>query len=192
MIPFPHDRGATVIATSTGYFDLADPRPEDISLADIARALSRINRFTGHGYRMISVARHSVNCYAESTRRGLPLDVRRLALMHDAAEAYVGDVSRPLKQLLPEYKRIEARVWSAVVARFGLSEVLPAEVKEIDNLALISEAAILFPQHDRWPGWPDPVGHMGMLAGSSQSGRSSATAAMLDFLLCARECGLAE
>lgn len=183
MIPFPHDRRAAVIATSTGYFDLAAPRPDDVNLADIALSLSRINRFTGHGARRISVARHSVNCYRAAVRDRMPLDVCRLALMHDAHEAYVGDVASPLKGLLPEYRRVEARAWSAVVRRFGLSEVIPAEVKHIDAVALISEAAVNFPRHERWPGWPGTDARLADLAGDPARD-------MLDFLICARECGL--
>jgi hypothetical protein len=51
--------------------------------------------------------------------------LKLVALMHDAAEAFVGDVSAPLKQLLPEYRRIEATVQGAILARFGLPEVMP-------------------------------------------------------------------
>ncbi len=157
MIPFPRDASApTVIATSGGYFDLAAPRPEDVSLSDIALALSRINRFTGHGRGVVSVARHSVNCYREATARDWSDDDRRLALMHDAAEAYVGDVASPLKAMLPQFKRIEAAVWRAVALRFGLPVTGLHSIKEIDNLALITEARDLFPAHERWPGFPDP------------------------------------
>lgn len=160
MIPFPEYRSAAQIATATGYFDLLDPRPEDVNLHDIAGALSWILRFTGHGDASVSVARHSVTCYREACRRGLPLDVRRLALMHDAHEAYIGDVSSPLKSLLPDYRRLEAKIWAVVAARFNLSVVLPREVKEIDALALISEASVVFPRHARWPGWPEPGADM--------------------------------
>lgn len=184
MIPFPHDRGRTVIATATGYFDLADPRPDDICLEDIALGLCRIARFTGHGEAVVTVARHSVNCYRRACVMSLPMDVRRLALMHDAHEVYIGDVSSPLKALLPEYRRIEARVWSAVAKRFGLSEVMPREVKEIDALALISEASVLFPDHDRWPGWPDPCRSMAIASDCPADDYA-------DFMAAAAECGVA-
>lgn len=154
MIPFRNGPG--VIATSTGYFDLAAPRPEDVDLGDIALALSRLARFTGQGARVYSVAAHSAWCAGEAARRGLSVDLQRLALMHDAAEAYVGDVSRPLKLLLPAFKEIEAGVWRAICARFDLPEDLPAEIKEIDNLALATEAAAMFPRHAPWPGFPAP------------------------------------
>lgn len=88
MIPFPEHRGYAQIATATGYFDLFDPRPEDVNLHDIAVALSWILRFTGHGDASISVARHSVTCYREACRRGLPLDVRRLALISEASVVF--------------------------------------------------------------------------------------------------------
>lgn len=80
--------------------------------------------------------------------------MRALALMHDAAEAYVGDVPTPLKSLLPDFRRVEDRVWRAVCRRFGISEVLPPEIKEIDLLALAIEREAVFPGHAPWPGLP--------------------------------------
>lgn len=155
MFPFPHANGATVIATSGGYLDLAAPRPDDIRLSDIALGLSRLARFTGQGRHAVSVARHSVNCYREAVALGLPEWVCRLALMHDATEAYIGDVSRPLKGMLPDYARIERAVWLAICQRFDLVADLAA-VKFLDNLALATEAAILFPDHEPFPGFPAP------------------------------------
>lgn len=187
MIPFPYDASApTVIATSGGYFDLAAPRPEDVSLSDIALALSRINRFTGHGRGFVSVARHSVNCYREASARGWSDDHRRLALMHDAAEAYVGDVSRPLKAMLPQFKHIEGQVWLAICQRFNLrgSLTLPHSIKEIDNLALITEACELFPEHERWPGFPAPGFNYDWHVASVMPDRDA-------FLCCAAEVGIA-
>lgn len=185
MIPFREGRG--MIATASGYFDLNNPRPCDVDLRDIAVALSRINRFTGHGRGVVSVARHSVNCYIEAVLRGLPAEHSRLALMHDAAEAYVGDVSRPLKALLPDFKRIEVQVWGAIRARFDLPDELPPIIKEIDNLACITEAAVLLPDHEPWPGFPPP-GFSQPLAHKVITKSRGCDVAM--FLTCAEKAGI--
>lgn len=96
-------------------FNLASPDPLLIHLSDIAFALARINRFTGHANPPVSVAEHSINV----SRICDPKDARH-GLMHDAAEAFVGDVASPLKSMLPDYQRIERRVRHAIADRFGL------------------------------------------------------------------------
>lgn len=187
MVPFPDFNAAsTSIATSSGYLDLAAPRPDRIDLGDIALALSRLPRFTGHGAWVVTVARHSVNCYLEARARGLTHEVCRLALMHDAAEAYVGDVSRPLKDMLPGFARIEARVWRAICARFNITATAEqkAAVKEIDNLALATEARELFPMHAPFPGFPAP----GFAGCYDLAGRMPDREA---FLMCAGVAGVA-
>jgi 5'-deoxynucleotidase YfbR-like HD superfamily hydrolase len=60
-------------------------------------------------------------------------------LMHDAPEAYLGDVIRPLKYELPNYLEIERQLWRVIAYRFGLPEELSTEVKHADNVALMTE-----------------------------------------------------
>jgi len=123
------------IQTATGRrFDLVNPHPSMVFFDDIAAALSKICRFTGHVKAFYSVAQHSV-----LVSRLVPEHLRLQALLHDAAEAYVGDVSWPLKQLLPEYKRIEHKVWTVVADRFGLPHTLDPLVKRADTIALLME-----------------------------------------------------
>lgn len=120
---------------SGGKFDLANPRPEDVSILDIAHHLSLICRFTGAVREFDSVAQHSV-----VVSNLVPVEHALTGLLHDAAEAYVTDLHRPLKKMLPDYQAIEDRVWrEAIAPRFGLPPTLPAAVKYADNVSLMWE-----------------------------------------------------
>jgi len=100
----------TWITTNSGKrFDFTQPFDNTFDIHDIAHALAHINRFTGHTDQPYSVAQHSV--YVSNI---VPPRYALAGLMHDAAEAYLGDVSAPLKALLPEYKRIEHEVEMAL------------------------------------------------------------------------------
>jgi hypothetical protein len=135
------------IQTHSGRkFDLASPRAADVDIEDIAHALSNLCRYTGHTNRFYSVAEHSVLC-----ARALPAPLRLAGQLHDATEAYVGDMASPLKALLPEYKVIEDNVWRAIAERFGLPEKLPSEVKAVDLALLRAERnALLGPTPTPW------------------------------------------
>ena len=119
------------------YFPM-DPRPEDIDPRDIAHALSLLCRYGGHIDRFYSVAEHCVNVSHTVSK-----DHALAALLHDATEAYVVDVPRPVKRYLADYRMVEAKVWLAIAARFGVDPELPAEVKEHDTRILLDERATL-------------------------------------------------
>jgi uncharacterized protein len=151
----------TWIITTTGRrLDLAAPRPGDIVAADIASALAQINRFTGHAQRPYSVAEHSLLvCHiAEHLYR---LDVHGLlaALMHDAHEAYCGDLSSPAKESIGEpWRQFEGRVQHATHTAFALhaaSSMHRDAIKRCDLIALATERRDLMPLHgagaEPWP-----------------------------------------
>lgn len=112
-----------------------DPRPEEILIEDIAHSLSLLCRFGGHCSRFYSVAEHSVH-----VSRLCPPEHRLWGLLHDAPEAYVIDLPRPLKRSLPEYCAIEDGVQRAVAARFDLPLEIPEPVKSADEAMLVAEA----------------------------------------------------
>lgn len=130
--------------TYTGRaFRPTNPTPDDVDPLDIAHALSLICRYGGHTKWFYSVAEHCV-----LMSHAVPEEDALAALLHDATEAYVGDMVRPLKQQLPAYQLAEARVWSAVARRFDLGAMLelgplPRSVKEADNRILLDERAAL-------------------------------------------------
>lgn len=135
------------IQTYTGVkFDLLAPTPDMIRIEDIAHALANLCRFNGHVRLFYSVAQHSVH-----VSKLVPPQFARIALLHDATEAYVGDVVRPLKALLPDYKHIESGVWRAIAAHFNLPAEIPFAVKHADNIALLTERRdLLGTSPDEW------------------------------------------
>ena len=121
-----------------------DPRADEVDIDDIATALSHQGRYNGHTRHFFSVAQHSTEMARWFMgRRDTPM--AREALLHDAAEAYVGDVIRPLKRFLRDFAAIEAGVEAAVRQRFGLAGEMPEAVKRADTRILGDEMIALFP-----------------------------------------------
>ena len=148
----------TWILTRSGQkFDLANPTAAMVHPADIAHSLSMQCRFNGHTSSFYSVAQH---CYLAADL--VPAEHQLAAQLHDATEAYVGDLVRPLKEgmylyygnigVACVYAATEERVWQAICQRFDLDPILPASVKHADLVALATEKRDLMPEHpEPWP-----------------------------------------
>lgn len=123
------------LLTYTGSIDLACPRAVDICIEDIAHHLSIEGRFGGASRVHYPVAQHCV--YVSHL---VPLELAFPALMHDAPEAYVKDLPRPLKELVRRsYGPVEARFWAAICAQYGMALDLAPEIIVADERMLATE-----------------------------------------------------
>ena len=131
--------------TGKQFFPL-DPKPADIATADIARALSMQCRYNGHTNRLYTVAEHSV-LISQAVCPGHAL----AGLLHDATEAYLGDMVKPLKKNIAQYIEIEQRLWKVIAVAYGIDPQIPACVAAADARILVDErAALLGPTPAPW------------------------------------------
>jgi hypothetical protein len=128
------ERGNWFQTASGLAFFHGDPRPEEIKIGDIAHALSLTCRFGGHVKQFYSVAQHCVH-----VSNLVPDELALQGLLHDAPEAYTGDMVNPLKRQMPEFTRVEHAIWKVIATKFGLPEILDSKVKEADLVALATE-----------------------------------------------------
>lgn len=117
-----------------------DLRPSEIHIEDIAHSLSMQCRYTGHCLNFYSVAEHSVLMARHFIKSGMR-EYALPALLHDATEAFLTDVPRPVKPFLRGYKEAEQRAWLAIAERFGLEPTLSAHVHDADARILVDERA---------------------------------------------------
>ena len=122
--------------------DPCAPDRDALSVDDIAHALSLICRAGGHFPQFYSVCQHSVACAREAAARGFSRRVQLLCLLHDASEAYLADMTRPVKAQLPQYGDYEARLQSLIYETFaggGPSDTEQSQVSAVDDAMLRAE-----------------------------------------------------
>lgn len=136
----------TCTASGTRFYPL-DPRPEEVNIEDIAAGLSKVCRYGGHTIRHYSVAQHCI-LVADMVEHIHGPEFALEALLHDSAEAYIGDMVRPLKHTpeMEPFRIAEAKIEFAVAMRFQLRmQEAHTIVKEIDDRIIIDEALQLMP-----------------------------------------------
>lgn len=115
-------------------FEFLNPAPDTIAIIDIAHSLSMICRFNGNTTSHYSVAEHSL--WVESK---VSEPFKKQALMHDASEAYIADLVRPIKKVLPGYNELEEVIMRAIASKYGFEWPMSPEVKEADDRMLMTE-----------------------------------------------------
>ena len=123
-------------------FDPVHPESELIDILDIAHALSMLCRANGHFRSFYSVGQHCINCARKAKERGYPERMQLACLLHDASEAYLSNVTRPVKQELPKYLEIEKPLQEAIWRKYLGSELTEEEkvqVFDVDDAMLYHE-----------------------------------------------------
>lgn len=139
----------STIQTYTGRF--VDPlhlNPNEIDIQDIAQALSNMCRFAGHVSKFYSVAQHSVECAQIVDKMTGGDRVKTLwALLHDASEAYLVDLPRPVKHsaIGDRYREVERYAMEQICWRFHLPFDEPEEIRFADDTMLSTEQRDLMP-----------------------------------------------
>ena len=137
----------SIMNTYTGKrFDPLQMKPEDVDLVDIAHALSLLCRGGGHIDRFYTVGQHSINCAREAQARGWERKLILACLLHDASEAYIADIIRPVKPYLTNYLEIESKIMGTILTHFGLDDLTEEENrrwKQIDDEILELELKTL-------------------------------------------------
>lgn len=123
------------------HFNPINPKQEDINIEDIAHALSLLCRANGHFKSFYSVGQHSINCMMEAKARGYSEKVQLACLLHDASEAYLSDITRPVKKALPQYIEIEEKLQKLIWDKW-LSEPLNSD--EFEKVFKVDDALFYY------------------------------------------------
>ena len=148
MEPFVH--------THTGKkFHFLNPHPDEICIEDIAHSLSLKCRFNGHTSSFYSVAQHCIQMsYWEKVHQ-------KWLLFHDAAEAYIGDISTPVKQQFPEIWKIEDQILHVLAKKYNLTIPIPYDwIQKVDQRMLATEKRDILLHNFKWAfELPEPYEH---------------------------------
>lgn len=127
---------------------------EDVDIVDIAHALSLLCQGGGHLKQFYSVGQHCINCAKEAKARNYSNRVVLAALLHDASEAYISDIIRPVKVHLTNYLEIESMIMNVILQKYYVDDLNDAEIKQwkdIDDAMLQIELKYLMPGDENLP-----------------------------------------
>ncbi len=142
-------RNPNVDTISGRTFSMFHPKPEDIDIVDIAHSLALQCRYRGITKTFYSVAEHSVRV---SQLIEHDKELALWGLLHDASEAYIGDIIRPLKHNMGGvYYDLERNFMSVIANKFNLAETEPHLIRYLDDLILVTERRDLIT--DQWTDW---------------------------------------
>lgn len=147
--------GSNTIKVAAGhYVDLVAPDPLSIEIKSIASALSKICRFGGHCPKFYSVAEHCIHATTLASFDGYTNDALIAIFLHDAAEAYIGDMVKPLKITMPQYMEAEEKMEAAIQTAFNVDfSKWKNEIKRFDLAMLKAEKSIMWPRDtNKWNG----------------------------------------
>lgn len=170
----------SIMTTRSGKIvRLMEVEASDIDIQDIAHSLGNLCRFNGHCSRFYSVAEHSLHVSEYFFATGRSIEIQLQALLHDAAEAYIGDIVHPLKTLLPEVKVLEDRIHSAICEKFNIPSDLPETISVIDKRLASTEAIELMDfdskvMREYWADWIDrhpPIPNIKIMGYSARDAR---------------------
>jgi hypothetical protein len=149
----PPAPGPYLQTVSGRFVNPFEPDPEQLDIGDIGRALANICRFGGHTRSFYSVAQHSVIVSELVEQRGGDVEDTFAALMHDATEAYLGDMPHPIKHRSPlgaAFKLAEAHLEQVIAQRFKIKPNVP-EIKKLDRALLATERRAFSTENWHWP-----------------------------------------
>ena len=148
------ERKGDWIETYTGkQFYVLDPRPEDICIEDIAHSLSLTCRFNGHCKIFFSVAQHCLNIVEDLKNKGYSNQIQLYGLLHDAGEAYISDVPRPVKKSIEGFEYIEDSILDKIWIKFNLDNPTQEDwkiIKDIDSTMCFFEGLHLTNHINDW------------------------------------------
>lgn len=136
------------------HFTPLQPKKEDLHIEDIAHALSLMTRANGHFPEFYSVGQHCIACCKEAVARGYDNRLSLACLLHDAAEAYLADVTRPVKAHMDFFRETEERLLCVIYERYlgsSLSEKESEEVRDVDDTLLYYEFLHYMGEELRYP-----------------------------------------
>lgn len=165
--------GHKIKVASGHYVDLQEPDPNTIDLESIAYALSKTCRYGGHCPTFYSVAEHCVLACILAIADKVDTWTLQAILLHDAAEAYLGDVVKPLKLLLPEYEDLEQRMDGAITTRFDVDLIVYEDaIKTYDRAMLEIEKCQMWPEdREEWEGFGAESRHIDLCYWSPDEAR---------------------